>query len=67
MTIRGALTLLSEQSNVQSLLAKPRNCTSARFRNCPNLLGSDQSASAARTQCPGVDRVCPGPGRLTLN
>lgn len=30
------------------------------------LLRSPESASAARTQCPGVDRVHLGPGRLTL-
>ena len=30
------------------------------------LLWSSESASAAWTQCPGVDRVRLGPGRLTL-
>ena len=31
-----------------------------------NCLGVKKSASAARAQSPGVDRILPGAGRLTL-
>jgi len=40
-----------------------QNCSNPQWPNCSGML---RSASAARTQCSGVDRVQPGPGKLTL-
>jgi hypothetical protein len=42
------------------------NCNPTHLPLLSQLLWSDKSASAARTQHPGVDRVWRGPGKLTL-